>query len=216
MRNTLKLIYKDIKILLHPSLLLYLLLSPVMAFIPHYPVFVGPFYILIGIMVTFSHEAENRDKEFAAILPVTKNDCVKAKVLIVFMLEIITLILTVPCQILSIKFIDMQISGMECSLISFAGILTGYSAANVLMLNANFKNNFKVVGSSIIGFLLYFTICIAFSFIGSIPGLELLKGNGTQNLLTQLPFFAISVFIYIMTLVLTYKRSCKYYEKAEI
>ncbi len=216
MKNTLKLIYKDIKILLHPSLILYLILSPVMAFIPNYPVFVGPFYILIGIMVTFAHEAENRDKEFTAILPVSKKDCVKARVMVVFLLELITLILTVPCQVLSAKFINMQISGMECSLTSFAGILAGYSAANALMLSANFKKNFKVIGYSIVGFLLYFAICITFSFIGSIPGLELLKGNGAQCVKAQLPILAVSIFIYIMTLILTYKHSCKCYEKAEI
>lgn len=216
MKNTLKLIYKDIKILLHPSLILYLILSPVMAFIPNYPVFVGPFYILIGIMVTFSHEAENRDKEFTAILPVSKSDCVKAKVMIVFLVELITLMLTVPCQILSAKLIDMQISGMECSLTSFAGIFVGYSASNALMLSANFKKNFKVIGSSITGFLLYFAICIAFSFIGSIPGLELLKGNDARCILAQLPILAISILIYAATLILTYKHCRKCYEKAEI
>ena len=216
MKNVWNLVYKDLKILVHPVTLLYCILSMVMTFIPMYPAFIGPFYILIGVMITITTEGQYKDKEFCGVLPVSKADCIKARMLTVMILELATIVLTVPCAILSVILLDMQLMGMENSFTSLSGVLLGYAAANALMISADFRGQFKAVVPSLIGMVLYFVICFAMSSLWHIPGLEFLAGNSAANLIRQLPLLIAAILIYLLAAYLTCKASVKNYEKAVI
>ena len=76
-----KLIYKELRLTVHPTMWLFLLLTA-MLLIPSYPYYVAFFYMCLAAYFTFLSAREERDVYFTAMLPVTKADMVKARVLV--------------------------------------------------------------------------------------------------------------------------------------
>ncbi len=219
MNNVKKLIYKDLKLLVHPTTYIYFFTAALMALIPDYPRFVGPFYVLIGIMTTMTAEAQYRDKEFCGVLPVSKADSVKAWMIIVVILELCTVLWTIPFAIISSLFFDMggETVMIKHNLMVIVSTLLGYSAANALMISANYRKQFKINLPSFLGMMAYFVVsCFIEMFITNLPGLEFMRTNNPSDLLRQLPFAIVAIVIYALSAYLICRKSIENYENAEV
>lgn len=219
MNNVKNLIYKDLKLLVHPITYIYLFLSALMGLIPEYPRFVGPFYMLIGIMTTMAAEAQYRDKEFCGVLPVSKADSVKAWMIIVVILELGTILCAIPSAIISSLFFDTgkETVMIKQNLMVLVSTLLGYSAANSFMISANYRKQFKINVPSFLGMMAYFVVsCFIEMFITNLPGLEFMRTNNPSDLLRQLPFAIAAIGIYALSNYLICRKSIKNYEKAEV
>ena len=219
MDNVKKLIYKYLKLLVHPSVIVYFVIAALMGLIPEYPRFVGPFYILIGVMTTMTAEAQYRDKEFCGVLPVSKSDSVKAWMIIVIMMEIGIILCTIPCAIISSLFFDKgrETVMIRPNLMVLVSTLLGYSAANSFMISANYRKQFKINVPSFLGMLMYFVVsCFIEMFITNLPGLEFMRTNSPSDLLRQLPYAIAAIGIYALSNYLICRKSIKNYEMTEI
>lgn len=219
MNNVKKLIYKDLKLLMHPVTIVYFILAAIMGLIPEYPRFVGPFYILIGIMVTMTAEAQYRDKEFCGVLPVSKADSVKAWMMIVTIMEIGTILCTIPSAIISALLFDTgrETVMIKQNLMVLVSTLLGYSAANSYMISANYRKQFKINVPSFLGMLMYFVVsCFIEMFITNLPGLEFMRTNNPSDLLRQLPYAIAAIGVYALSNYLICRKSIENYEKAEV
>ncbi len=219
MKNIRNLVYKELKLLIHPVTIIYFFVSAGMALIPDYPRFIGPFYILVGIMITMSTEAQYRDKEFCGILPVTKAETVKARMIIVILMEMITILASVPTAIAAAALYSdiAEPSMIAPNFIVIAEVLLGYAAANTIMVSANYRKRFKVIVPSIIGMLVYFMLGgFCELFVTALPGMEFMRTNTAADLLRQIPYLIVSLLIYLLAGYLTCRSAIASYEKAEI
>lgn len=79
MGNVIKLIKKDFRLAMHPTVPL-MLLTAAMVTIPNYPYTVSFFYVTLSIFFTCLLGRENRDIAFSLCLPVAKRDIVTARI----------------------------------------------------------------------------------------------------------------------------------------
>lgn len=219
MSSVKKLIYKDLKLLVHPVTIIYFVLAALMGLIPNYPRFVGQFYILIGVMVTMTAEAQYRDKEFCGVLPVSKSDSVKAWTIIVILMEVGTILCSIPSAIISGLLFDTgrETIMIKPNLMMLVSTLLGYSAANSFMISANYRKQFKINVPSLLGMLMYFVVsCFIEMFITNLPGLEFMRTNNPSDLLRQLPYAIAAIGVYALSNYIICRKSIENYEKAEV
>ena len=102
--NVMKLLKKEAKLETNLSVYIWILCVLVFYFIPSYPVYIGCFYITLGIMMTYTLNQVNHGMMYTVLLPVRKIDTVKARFLYCGLLELSFIPLAIACEI--IFFID--------------------------------------------------------------------------------------------------------------
>jgi len=93
------LMVKEFVLARHPTSLLFILLAS-MLLIPNYPYFVVFFYCCLGVFFICLTGRENRDIDFTMLLMVRKRDVVKARILMVAILEATQILVAVPFVLL--------------------------------------------------------------------------------------------------------------------
>ncbi len=94
-----KLLIKDFRLALHPTVILFWLLSS-MLIIPNYPYYVVLFYSALSLFFVCLSGRENRDIEFSLVLPVRKGDLVRARICFAVIVQLVQLIVAVPFAVL--------------------------------------------------------------------------------------------------------------------
>ena len=69
------------------SVIIWLFCSFIMQLIPSYPMYVGPYYICLCIMLSFALNQTSHDILYTVLLPVKKIDTVKARFMYACILE---------------------------------------------------------------------------------------------------------------------------------
>lgn len=223
MRGNIKnLIVKDLRMAVHPSTFIYFVLAPGMLFIPQYPRPIGYLYIIIAFMNMFTLDNANKDREFCGLLPVTKNECVRARVITVCLIELAMMLVTVPfCFLSNAMFNKSGIAnhgGMNINLTLFAIVLIGYAIANLIIIPGGYKGNFKVTARSLIAIAVYMVVTIALENLVCRPlgGQSFLNGTSAADLARQLPILLASLAVYVIMNAVTCRIACANFEKAEI
>lgn len=217
-----KLIYKDLRLSVHPSTIIYFIVSALMLFIPDYPRWVGFLYLLIGINVMFQTDLQYKDREFCSILPVTKADCVKARVLSVMILQLGLFVFTVPFAIISSNIMINNgmhnLAGMDTNLTMYASVLISYGVTNMILIPAGFRKRFQVRVQFIVGMLVYAAINGAAEILvsGSIEQLAFLRGNSAEELKMQIPVLAVAFVLYIGMCWIAGRSGIAAYKNADI
>lgn len=93
------LLYKELRLAIHPTSLLFLGLSAMML-IPNYPLSVTFFYSCLSVFFLCLSGRENKDLLYTMLLPVRKRDLVQARILTVVLLQLAQLLLCLPFIIL--------------------------------------------------------------------------------------------------------------------
>lgn len=93
------LLRKELRLSLHPTAPLFLLLSA-MLLIPNYPYLVVFFYTTLAIFFTCLTGRENQDVTYTLLLPVSKRDVVRARFLLITLMEAAQLLSAVPFALL--------------------------------------------------------------------------------------------------------------------
>ena len=90
------LLYKQFRLVCHPMTLIFCLFG-IMVLIPNYPYTVIFFYVMLGLFFTFLNIREQKDIYYSALLPVPKRDTVKAGCAFVVIIEVLSLVVLIPC-----------------------------------------------------------------------------------------------------------------------
>lgn len=93
MGNISKLIKKDFRLAMHPTVPLMLMTAAMVA-IPNYPYTVSFFYVTMGLFFTCLLGRENRDIAYSMGLPVAKRDIVTARISFAAIIELTSILLT--------------------------------------------------------------------------------------------------------------------------
>ena len=168
-----------------------------MFFIPSYPVYIGPFYITLSIMMTFALNQSSHDILYTALLPVRKIDTVKARFLFCGMLEVIALLFGVLAGLVK-HFVAFPVNraGIDLNLAYFGFQLIIFAVFNFLFLGNVYKDPLKPG-------LRYLAAAISYFVVYALCELPVWVYFGTRGKLqdgtiTELPALAkIGSYLYI-------------------
>ena len=223
------LIYKELKLAMHPICYVFICLFPLMILIPSYPLGIGFIYILSCYPVLFlgaNKGQQSNDLLYSTLLPVRKKDIVLARIFTVIFMQVAFILIQCaffPLALLinnSIKAAaedpaDYVIPGLGLnSFVLLLGIaIIGYAIADLIFFPIYYKHGKSIVMSTlftILGFVVYiglFTIGLPY-----IPGLGFLN-----NLHIGIQFICLGAAIGISAAihVLVYRISAKRLERVD-
>jgi len=208
-----------------------------MYFIPSYPMYVGPFYITLCIMMTFAMNQSANDILYTVMLPVRKIDVAKARFLYCAMLEFFAFICAIIGGLFrTLAHIPENKAGIGITISYFGLQLLVFSVFNLIFLGNVYKNPLKpglrFLFASI-GYFLTFAVCelpvwayygmrakLAAGEISELPLLakagQLFTSSDSQSIIPQLLILAGGIVIYIISWLLTFRRAARQFEKYDL
>lgn len=154
------LILKDLKLSVHPTTAIYAVIPGGLMFVPAYPRSMAFLYSVIGVFVIFQCDLQNHDRTFCCLLPVTKKQIVKSRVLSVILIQLGLMLISIPCAVAACTILKntSNLAGMNANAIMYAIVLIGYAVSNRIMIPNGYRKNFKIVWSFFVSLAAYILI----------------------------------------------------------
>ena len=223
------LIYKELKLAMHPICYVFIVLFPFMILIPSYPLGIGFIYVLTCYPILFlgaNKGQQSNDLLYSTLLPVRKKDIVMARILTVIFMQI-AFILVMTALYPVARIINNAVAqsaekpseymipglGLDSYVLLVAIALIGYAIADIIFFPIYYKHGKSIVMSTlftILGFVVYigiFTIGLPF-----IPGLDILNN---LHLGIQFAVLGAAILISFLLHFVVYKISSKRLEKVD-
>ena len=226
------LLYKELKLAMHPVCYVFLFLFPLMILIPSYPIGIGFIYLFSCYPILFlgaNKGQQSNDLLYSTLLPVRKKDIVLARIITVTLMQATFMIIMSALYPLSAFFqksiaeasaaageIGPSIPGLGLdAYVSLLGIaIVGFALADLVFFPIYYKKGRSIVAStmlSILGFGAYlavFTIVMPYIFEGYMTFLS-------GNLGIQFAVLGVGILISALLHFATYKISAKRLEKVD-
>ena len=223
------LIYKEMRLSMHPLCYIFIALFPLMILIPSYPLGIGFIYVLTCYPILFlgaNKGQQSNDLLYSTLLPVRKKDIVMARILTVIFMQI-AFILVMTALYPVARIINNAIAqsaenpseymipglGLDSYVLLVAIALIGYAIADIIFFPIYYKHGKSIVMSTlftILGFVVYigiFTIGLPF-----IPGLDILNN---LHLGIQFAILGAAILISFALHIIVYKVSAKRLERVD-
>jgi hypothetical protein len=223
------LIYKELKLAMHPICYIFVALFPLMILIPSYPLGIGFIYVLTCYPILFlgaNKGQQSNDLLYSTLLPVRKKDIVMARIITVILMQTaFILIMSALYPVARIVNEAIKQSAANPSEYTFPGLgldsyvlvlaiaIIGYAIADIIFFPIYYKHGKSIVMSTlftILGFVIYigiFTIGLPF-----IPGLGILNN---LHLGIQFAILGAAILISFALHIIVYKVSAKRLEKVD-
>lgn len=223
------LIYKELKLSMHPICYLFIVLFPLMLLIPSYPLGIGFIYVLTCYPILFlgaNKGQQSNDLLYSTLLPVRKKDIVKARIFTVIFMQVV-FILVISALYPLARYINASVAstatnpqeykipglGLDSFVLVLAIVIIGYAIADIIFFPIYYKKGKSIVMSTlftILGFVVYigvFTIGLPY-----IPGLEILNNI---HLGIQFAILLAAIAISFALHIVVYKISSKRLENVD-
>lgn len=207
---------------LSASILSYLFIAfGLMFFLPGYPVLCGVFFTTLGIFQSFQNAREANDIVFSALLPIAKSDVVKGKFLFSCFIELCSFFVMLAAALIRMTLLsDSAVyranALMNANPFALGVALLIFGLFNLVFIGGFFKTAYRFAGP----FVSYIIICFVTLGIAEalhhIPGLEALNAFGFDCLPLQLALLASGVISFILLTFISYKRSCRRFERIDL
>ena len=228
------LIYKELKLAMHPICYVFVACFPLMILIPSYPIAVGFIYVLSCYPILFlgaNKGQQSNDLLFSTLLPVRKKDIVLARIFSVLFMQMVFMAIMSLLYPLAYLFqsntfdeengkylIEQYFGlGLKAYVLCLAFAIVGYAIADLIFFPIYYKKGKSIVMSTlftILGFVVYLSI-----FTVALP--EIIKENTGNDLFNNLAiwiqFIALGGAIIFSILIhfVVYKISAKRLEKVD-
>ena len=211
------LLYKQLRLVCHPMTLIFCLFG-IVVIIPNYPYTVIFFYVTLGLFFSFLDMREKKDLYYTALLPVPKRDAVKAGCLFTALIELLSLVLLAPCCLLVARLQPGKdnLVGLDPNLALLAAGFLIYALFNVVFLPSFYKNGYKVGVAFIIATIPMALLMLVLEALPHIPALSWLDDMDAATQLRLIPMLAVSILVYIVGMLLTFRMSAAAYEKVDM
>ena len=185
------LIFKELRLSMHPICYVFIALFPLMMLIPSYPLGIGFIYVLTCYPILFlgaNKGQQSNDLLYSTLLPVRKKDIVMARMLTVLLMQTAFILLISALYPVALMIQKSLASASEEAAVPtipglglgsyvflLAIVIVGYAVADLIFFPIYYKNGKSIVMSTlfmILGFVIYigvFTIGLPY-----VPGLEVL------------------------------------------
>ena len=223
------LLYKELRLAMHPICYVFIAIFPLMILIPAYPIGIGFIYILTCYPILFlgaNKGQQSNDLLYSVLLPVRKKDIVLARIITVILIQVTYILLMTALYPLA-RVINTAIIqnaedpekyfipglGLNSFVLLLAFGIIGYAVADLIFFPIYYKKGKSIVMSTlftIIGFVLYigiFTIVLPY-----IPGLEFINN---LHIGIQFAILAGAIILSFLLHLLVYKISSKRLAKVD-
>ena len=217
MRNIL---LKEMKLSASP-LCYFFILFGLMFFLPGYPVLCGAFFVGLGLFQGFQAAREANDTVFSALLPIAKEDVVRGKYLFVCLIELCSAVLMLIAVILRMTVFSGSLPYLQNALMNANGFALGmafviFGLFNWIFVGGFFKTGYNI-GKPFILFIIASFVAIGIAeALHHIPGLGWLNAFGTEHLGLQLMMLIAGLAAYVLMTVLSFKASCRRFERIDL
>ena len=198
-----------------------------MYFIPSYPMYVGPFYMTLCIMMTFALNQSSHDILYTALLPVKKIDVVKARFMYCGLMEMFAFLCALIGGVIrSLAHFPANSAGIEVTIAYFGLQMFIFAVFNLIFLGSVYKDPLKPGLRYLAAAIAYF-VCYA---ICELPVWayyakkenplakigELFTSRESQFIIPQLIILALGLAIYAVSWLLTFRRAARQFEKYDM
>lgn len=223
------LLYKELRLAMHPICYVFIALFPLMILIPSYPLGIGFIYILACYPILFlgaNKGQQSNDLLYSVLLPVRKKDIVKARIATVIIMQVAFIVLMTALYPLA-RLVNAAIAqsasnpeeykipglGLNSFVLLLAIGIIGYAVADLIFFPIYYKKGKSIVMSTlftIIGFVIYigiFTIGLPY-----VPGLE---NMNNMHIGIQFAILGGAILISFLFHLLVYRISSKRLERVD-
>jgi hypothetical protein len=211
------LIYKEIKLALHPTAPLFLLLSTLLL-IPNYPYEVVFFYTCLAVFFHCLSGRENHDIEYSLLLPIQKKSIVEARFLFVIVLQMMQVLVTIPFVFLRNYLIpEGNQAGMDANVALFGNVFLLMGIFNLVFFVLYYRNPDKVGKAFAVSSIVFFAVMVVLeAFVFAVPFFrDQLNTKDPMYLPQKLVMLAIGVAVYVIFTGIAYRKSTSTFEKLD-
>lgn len=208
------LLIKELKLSMHPTAPMFLLLSS-MLLIPNYPYYVIFFYTGLAVFFTCLNGRENKDVPYTMLLPVKKTDIVKARYLYVISLELLQILLAIPFAVIRQKLpVPQNQVGMEANIALFGLSLIMLGLFNVVFFKIYYKDVNKVGKAFVLSSTAVFGFMLVAELLTHIVPFfkNVLDTLDDVYVLPKIIVLAVGIAVYVVLTLISYNTSKKSFE----
>ena len=210
------LLYKEFKLAMHPLIYVFIFLFPLMALIPTYPIVISFIYVCTCYPILFlgaNKGQQSNDIYFSCLLPIRRKDIVKARLILLSIIQLVSIILVVICAYISSLYKDTILveEGAKISDIGF--VLLSYTIYDLIYVTCFYKNGRAIVTPTLLGIIGF--IIILFTTTLFLPMLFDSYYYFFSNIYVQILTVILGVIIYFLIHYLTYIKASKLFEKVD-
>lgn len=172
MKDTQKaLLRKEFLLTIPKPMYLYVLLACLVC-VPNYPIVMGIWYVALLVFFIFQFSKENRDAEFTAALPVSRDDMLNARILTVVIIEALQFVVSAGFAGLGAwLFPEGNVVGLDPNPTFFGVALLSTAAFNLTFLPLFYRTGYKTGWPMIAGCLAFVGVYVtAELLVQLIPG----------------------------------------------
>lgn len=210
------LLYKELRLAIHPLFYPLLILCGALLMIPKWIFFMALMYFFfITVPNIFSMGKAHNDIEFSVTLPVRKRDVVKARVLSMVFLGLLQILVAAVFAVLNMTIYRVENYLLDPNFAFFGFALVIYALFNVIFFPMFYKTAYKIGIPSVVGIIavLLFATGVEFAVI-YIPALRVLDGMG--HIGAQLWVLAGGIVLFVLLNILAYRISARRFERIDL
>ena len=213
------LLYKEFKLAAHPTTYLFLALCAMML-IPSYPGYVTFMYVCLSIFFIFLAGRENKDIFYTALLPVRKRDIVKARCMMIAIIELVQIALAAPLAVLANHLYHNagNLAGIDLNVAFFGSVFIFFAVFNLTFIPIFYRSAYKVGTALLYGgiaILVYYVAAEMLVWVPS-PVSTFLDTLNPAGMVRQLPILFAGMLIWVVVMVLAYNRAAANFEKVDL
>jgi len=212
------LLYKEFKLATHPTTFIFLAFS-IMLLIPAYPYYIIFFYTTLSLFFVFLTGRENKDIFYTVTLPIRKRDAVKARCLMVAILELVQIVISVPFAIISVAVNPRgNLAGIDANVAFFGLVFIMFGLFNIIFIPMFYKTAYKAGTAFLFGsaaMALYILVAESLVWFPS-PLKDYLDTTAPGTAAKQLPVLVAGFAVWVLTMLLTYQKAASNFEKVDL
>jgi hypothetical protein len=189
----------------------------VLVIVPAYPYGMVFIFACLGPYITFMYGRETNDIYYSALLPISKRDIVKSKLMLVCLSQMVSLLISLPFAFLRIILLpDGNPAGIEANAMFYGfGFLT-FALFNLLFMTEFFKTAYKAGRAFLVAIVPAALVVITMEALVHFPMFAWMDSTQASAFARQLPFLLIGIVLYALSTWAAYKISAKRFEKVDI
>lgn len=212
------LLKKELKLALHPVNIIFLSMSAFLL-IPNYPYYVTFFYTTLGLFFVCLTGRENHDIDYTLLLPVRRQDLVRARITMAAVIELTQLLTCVPLAVISQKINKLpNLVGMEANAAFFGLALILLAVFNMVFFPMYYRNPNKVGVSFVIASVVEAAMIVGFEVMTHVVPFvrRYLDTRGNVYMGQKLAVLAIGAVAYLVVTLAACRISEKQFEKIDL
>ena len=208
------LLYKEFHLVIHPLFYLVLLFGALLL-IPEWVYFVAVMYFFfITLPNIFTTSKAQNDIGFSAMLPVRRQDIVKARMASVIILEVLQILLTAVFAAINLAIYPNGNSLLDTNVTFIGCVFIIYAIFNVIFFPMFYKTAYKIGVPVIVATIAVVLLATGIEFlIVLVPALKVLDG---RNFLVQLPVLAGGIVIFVLLNMAAFRISSKRFDRIDL